>query len=127
MLGPGTSYYWYRHREENFTPCFSQDGPLVYCSNILELVHELGLLEYDRTEWRLFIDASKRSIKGALLCNGNVFGSVPVAHSVLLKECYENLETLLSWISYQQHNWQVCGVFKILSVCWANNLDAPDI
>jgi hypothetical protein len=44
------------------------------------------------------------------------FGSVPVDHSVLLKESYENLGTLLSWTKYQEHSWQVCGDFRILSI-----------
>jgi hypothetical protein len=114
MLGPGTWYYWYRHREEEFIPYFSQEGPPVYGNNIPDLVHRLGLSEYDTSERRLFIDTSKRRLKGVLLHNGIVSGSVPVTHSVLLKESYENLKTLLSWIKYQEHNWQVCVDFKIL-------------
>jgi hypothetical protein len=47
-------------------------------------VHKLGLSKYDPGKWRRFIDA--------FLYNENIFGSVPVAHSVLLKERYENLE-----------------------------------
>jgi hypothetical protein len=41
------------------------------------------------------INTSKRSLKGVLFHNGNVFGSVPVAHSVFPKDSYENLETLI--------------------------------
>jgi hypothetical protein len=116
MLGPRTSYYWYRHREEEIIPYFSQEYPSVYCNNIPKLVHRLGLSEYDPSAWRLFVDTSKRSLKGVLVHNGNVFGSIPVAHSVLLKESYGNLETLLSWTKYQEHNWQVCGYFRSLSM-----------
>jgi hypothetical protein len=29
MLAPGTSMYWYRSREQEFTGYFSQDGDLV--------------------------------------------------------------------------------------------------
>ena len=36
--------------------------------------------------WRLFIDSSKLSLKCILLHNGNVYGSIPIAHSVGLKE-----------------------------------------
>jgi hypothetical protein len=116
MVRPGTSYCWYRCREEGFIPYFSQEGPLVYCNNCPELVHRLGLSEYDLSAWRLFIETSKRSLKGVLLHNGNVFGSAPVAPSVFFKESYENLETPLSWIKCKEHNWQVCGDFKILSM-----------
>jgi hypothetical protein len=44
------------------------------------------------------------------------FGSVPVVHLLLLREFYENIETLLSWIKYEENNWQFCGDFKILSM-----------
>ena len=47
-------------------------------------------MTYDRNDWRLFIDSSKRSLKVVLLNNGNKFGSIPLAHSVTLKEKYEN-------------------------------------
>jgi hypothetical protein len=42
MVGRVTSYDWYRHREEEIVPYFSQEGPPVYCNNIPELVHRLG-------------------------------------------------------------------------------------
>jgi hypothetical protein len=34
LLATGTSMYWYRSREQEFTSYFSQDGDLVYCCNI---------------------------------------------------------------------------------------------
>jgi hypothetical protein len=54
-------------------------------------LHGLGLSEYDPSKWRLFIDASERSLNGVLLHSGKLFGSVPVVHSVPLKESFENL------------------------------------
>jgi hypothetical protein len=45
MLGPGTWYYWYRHLDEEIIPYFSQECPPVYCNNIPELVHRLGLCD----------------------------------------------------------------------------------
>jgi hypothetical protein len=113
---PGTSYCWYRYREEGFIPYFSQEGPPAYCNNCPGSVDRLGLSQYDPSAWRLFIETSERSLKAVLLHNGNVFGSAPAAHSVLFKESYEHLETRLFWIKYQAHNWQVCGDFKILSM-----------
>jgi hypothetical protein len=80
------------------------------------LVHKLGPLESGPSEWRLFIDASKRCLKGVFLRNWNVFGSVPVSHSKILKASYENLEILLSRITFQKYNWQVCGDLKIVSM-----------
>jgi hypothetical protein len=71
-------------------------------------------VEYKTDEWRLFIDSSKRSLKGVLLHNRNRLASVPVAHSVHLKETYENLEQLLQKINYKQHQRMVCGELKVL-------------
>jgi hypothetical protein len=42
LLAAGTSLYWYRSREEEFTSYFSQDGDLVYCCNIPELMKKFG-------------------------------------------------------------------------------------
>ena len=41
----------------------------VYCHNIQGLLVELGITIYNSTEWRLFIDSSKRSLKCILLQN----------------------------------------------------------
>jgi hypothetical protein len=53
-------------------------------------------VEYKVNEWRLFIDSSKRSLKAVLLHNGNNYASLPIGHSVHLKESYENLELVLT-------------------------------
>jgi hypothetical protein len=102
-----------REREE-LNSCFSKQGPIVHWNSFPQLVLKLGHSECDPSKWRLCIDASKRSLKGVIY-NENVFASVLVAHSVFLKESYENLETLLSRIKYQEHNRKVCGDFETLS------------
>jgi hypothetical protein len=61
----------------------------------------------------LFIDSSKRSLKGVLLHNGNKYASVPVAHSIHLKETYENLEVLLNKVNYKERSWLICGDSKV--------------
>ncbi|GFW45865.1 uncharacterized protein TNCV_4495851 [Trichonephila clavipes] len=71
---------------------------------------------YEPEEWRLFIDSSKRSLKAVLLHNGNRYASVPVGHSVHLKECYENLEFILNKLSYSDHKWTICGDLKVISM-----------
>lgn len=86
----------------------------MYCNNIPRLVMKLEADKYDSTSWRLFIDSSKRSLKGVLLHNGNIYASVPVAHSVHLKETYENLQLLLNKIKYDEYKWQLCGDLKII-------------
>jgi hypothetical protein len=53
------------------------EGSLCYCRNVNDLFESLGLT-HDSTEWRLFIDGSKFSLKGVLLHNGNEQPSIPV-------------------------------------------------
>jgi hypothetical protein len=60
----------------------------------------LGVL-YDEVQWRLFIDSAKRRLKRALLHNGNKYASVPVSHTIHLKERYENLDILLNKMKYK--------------------------
>ena len=72
-------------------------------------------IDYDPSDWRLFIDSSVKSLKAVLLHNGNEFPSIPVGHSVHMKEEYENFKTLLDMIKYTSHNWELCGDFKMLA------------
>ena len=115
FLAPGTTFSWYRHREREFLEFFSMKDSLVFCSNIEGLVNQMGK-KYDPTEWRLFIDSSNRSLKGVLLHNGNELASLPVAHSVQMKETYENMKILLDCIKYDQHNWLICGDLKVIAL-----------
>lgn len=71
-------------------------------------------LTYNTTDWRFFIDFSKTSLKGVLLHNDNKCESISSAHSVHLKESYVNLKTVLESVSYDQHQWKVCGDLKVI-------------
>ncbi|CAN2390025.1 hypothetical protein PRIEUP_LOCUS61 [Pristimantis euphronides] len=71
-------------------------------------------IQYDSAQWHLFIDSSKRSLKAVLLHNSGFYASIPVGHSVHLKETYENLELVLRNLIYEDHGWQVCGDLKVL-------------
>jgi hypothetical protein len=84
VLVAGIFMYWYRSREQEFTSYFLQDGDVVYCFNIPGLIKQFGV-EYKVNEWRLFIDCFKRSLKAALLYNGNNYASLSIGHSVHLK------------------------------------------
>ena len=79
---------FYRSRHEEFLPFFTKENELVYCKNVSGLLNQLGFKEYAPDDWRLFIDSSKRSLKCVLLHNGNLYGSIPLAHSTTLKEKY---------------------------------------
>ena len=115
LLTPGTTFYWYWRREREFRYLFTFDetSSLVYCNNIADLIE---LLKYDAMEWRLFIDSSNRSLKAVLLSNGNKFSSIPVGHSVEMKESHKIMECLLSALNYQEHELLICGDFKVVGI-----------
>ena len=43
LLSPGTSFYFYRNREKEFTPpYFSEEDSLIYCNKVSELIPKRG-------------------------------------------------------------------------------------
>ena len=75
----------------------------VYCHNVAGLLQAMACI-YDPTEWRLFIDSSKASLKCVLLHNGKRYASIPIGHSVHLKEAYKNMKMLITKIKYDKQN-----------------------
>ena len=92
-----------------------QEGELVYCKGVPRLIISFSI-EYKDNNWRLLIDSSKRSLKTVLLHNGSKYASVPVAHSVHLKDCYENLNLILTKLSYQNDGRTICDDLKVISI-----------
>ena len=115
LLKEGTTFSWYRHREAEFTPYFTKKDDLVYCHNVTGLVAAMGK-DYNASDWRLFIDSSKRSLKAVLLFNGTKIASLPVGHSVAMKETYANMKVLLDKLDYTAHNWLICGDLKMIAI-----------
>ena len=76
---------------------------------------ELGY-SHDSTEWRLFIDSSKASLKAILLHNGNTKPSVPLFHAVDLKETYNSMKQILTAIQYDKFSWNICGDLKVIGL-----------
>ena len=76
----------------------------------------LGLKVYNAHAFRLFIDSSKRSLKAVMLSNRNKIASVPIAHSVHLKDTHENLKMLLQSIQYDKHQWSIYGDIKVIGL-----------
>ena len=105
----------YRKRTEDLLALFIMKDDLCFCNDITELFEQLEI-RYDKTNWRLFIDASKDSIKAALLNNGKTLHSVPIAYSTTMKESYENLKAVLTSIQYDDHNWHICADFKAVTM-----------
>ena len=87
----------------------------MFCANVENLLVELGIENHDASEWRLFIDSSKPSLKCALLHNSNILGSIPIAHSVHAKESYGEIKTVLSLLDYDQHGWVICVDLKMVN------------
>lgn len=115
LLARNTHFAQYRHREQEFVQYFTKSDDMVYCHNVSGLVEHMGK-EYHREEWRLFIDSSTRSLKAVLLFNGKNVASLPIAHSVTLKETYDTMSLLLNNIQYQDHNWLLSGDLKVLTI-----------
>jgi len=115
LLSSNVSYSWYRNRDK---PYLSIDDKLVYCCDVEGLSQCLGgsKIAYKSSEWRLFIDSSKSSLKAVLLHNGNKYSSIPVAHSVHLKKTYKTLQFFLKKIKYEDHQWTMCGDLKIIGL-----------
>ncbi|GBN73404.1 hypothetical protein AVEN_261739-1 [Araneus ventricosus] len=114
LLTVGISFFWYRHREKEFTQFFSKEVNIVFCNDVRGLMKCFDR-EYDPSEWRIFIYSSKISLKAVLLHTGNSFPSLPLAHSLHLEENYNDLSMILEK-NYQEHRWIVCEDFKMLTM-----------
>lgn len=105
----------FRHRQEKFEKYFSSTEKIVHCNDVDALFLALEQ-KHDPSDWRLFIDSSKLSLKAVLLHNGNTYPSVPVAYSAYMKESYENMQKLLSAIDYKKYKWHICGDLKVIGL-----------
>jgi len=65
---------------------FYQQDELPYCKDIDRLLLKIGSPRYWAEEWLLFIDSSKRSLKCAMLHEGNRYASLPIGPSTKLRE-----------------------------------------
>ena len=115
LLQKGTKVCYFRNRQEEFQDFYSEENDLVYCNNICGVMDVLDH-EHKTTEWRLFIDSSKTSLKAVLLHNGNKFPSVPLAYATNMKETYENLKILLEKIQYFKYCWTICCELKVIAL-----------
>ena len=115
LIDSDATVTFFRKRTAHLTHLFSMNGDLCYCNDISSLFDSFGIV-FDSQEWRLFIDASKLSIKAVLLHNGNTFPSVPVAYSVTMRETYQNLKQILRCINYDQYKWAICADFKVIAL-----------
>jgi hypothetical protein len=115
LLAKGVLVSHYRKRNSRLATFFTDHADLCYCHDISGLFTSLSE-EYIPADWRLFIDSSQRSLKAVLLHNGNCKPSIPIGHSVHLKESYENMKLLLNAIDYKSHQWNICGDLKVIGM-----------
>ena len=99
VLASGVTFSWYKHREKEFAAFYSAEDNVVYCKDIPRLMRQHAL-QYEPSQWRLFMDSSQLSLKAVLLHNGNHFASLPVAYSSNMKENYTNSAVILLKIRY---------------------------
>ncbi|GFR22344.1 uncharacterized protein TNCT_690071 [Trichonephila clavata] len=90
LLLPGVKITEYSTREKNLLHFLEKKGHVVACIDVNGLMNFMNL-SCGPNNWRLFIDSSKLSLKAVLLHNGNLLPSIPIGHSVLVKETYANV------------------------------------
>ena len=106
---------YYEKRNHEIVKFFDEHNGMPYLKDIDGLFAWFGV-EYDLSEWRLFIDSSKSALKCVLLHNGNKYPSIPLLYSPSLKETYSDVELALKIINYAQNKWRVIADFKLLNL-----------
>lgn len=104
-----------RNRESELSNFFTNHGKFVACHDVDGLLNAMDI-EHKPDDWRLFIDASTKSLKVVLLHNGNELPSIPLAYSTEMKECYFDMKLLLNAIDYTRHNWRICSDLKMVAI-----------
>ena len=112
LLEKCTSTTYYRAREKEYLKFYDKKDGVVIWKKVKGL---LGTY-YIPSDGRLFLDASVRSLKAILIHNGNLFGSIPIAHTVVHKESYDHIKMILELIKYECHNWKICVELKMVSI-----------
>ncbi len=115
FLAKGTKVTNFRTRNELLSTFFTKENGLCYCTDIDGLMTELEF-EHKVEEWRLFIDASNASLKAVLLHNGNQMPSIPIAHTVSMKESYDSMSLILQAINYKKYDWKICTDLKVIAI-----------
>ena len=63
----------------------------------------------------MLLDSSKRSLKCVLLHNTNMYGSIPIDYSTVLKEKYNAIKQGIEHIYYSRHKWLICVDLKTVN------------
>ena len=106
---------FFRNSQEEFQYFCSEENDLVYGNNICAVMDVLDH-EHKTTEWKLFFEFFKTSLKAVLLHNGKKCPSVTVAYATNVKETYENLKIVLEKIQYDKYCWTICCDLKVIAL-----------
>ena len=104
-----------RTRNQEFEQFFKTVGYFTYCKDIDGLFDAMHM-RHSPEQWRLFIDASKTSLKTVLLHNGIKLPSIPVAYAPSPKETYTTVNNILVNVYYKKYDWEFCGDSKVIAV-----------
>ena len=87
-------------------------------TRIVKLVKTSFNMKYKADVWTFYWFIGKKSQSSTL--KEWKYASVPVGHSVHFKECCENLDLILTKLSYADHEWIICGDLKVISMLLRN-------
>lgn len=105
LISDSVRITFYCNTHQEYPRFFSLEKNLLYCIEIAQLLHKIGLVQCELKGWQLFIDSSKRSPKSVLRHNGNQFTSLRFCHLTSLKEKNKAMKHVLEKIYYDQHEW----------------------
>ncbi|GFQ88637.1 uncharacterized protein TNCT_250121 [Trichonephila clavata] len=91
LLVPGVKITEYRTFEKNLLRFFENKEHVAACIVVNGLMNFMNI-NYDPNNWRLFVDSSKLSLKAVLQHKGNLLPSIPLGHSVHMKETLSKCE-----------------------------------
>jgi hypothetical protein len=102
---------------KGFQRIFLSRKHLIFCNDVCSVMQAFEH-QHRPTEWPLFIDSSKVSLKVVLLHNGNnKFPPAPPHHATNMKASYENMKLLFERIPYEKHNWNIYEDVSSLLSC----------
>ena len=113
-MGMDATVTFYRKREEDLLKFFENQCNFVYCCNIPGLVTAMGASCYDPTEWHLFIDNSKKSLKCVYCIQVIYLVQYPqIIHHILKKDMNELKQYQIFFLKYEEHKWIICVDIKM--------------
>lgn len=111
----GKNFDWFQNRAKKFVTFFLRTVNL-FTTKICLNSYKVLISNAKLTVVGLFIDTSRRNFKAAFLFIESKDAYVLVGHSLHLKKCYENLDSILTKLSYVNHEWKIFGRLKVIPV-----------